>query len=158
MDALRRYQVTNVALFAVTLVHALLTWPLEATAALFLGGAALAFALEVVAVTAGILRHELEPQVAAVPVTVPLVWPAVVYVAYRVALLVVPGGVPAAALAAVLATAFDVLTDPNGVREGVWAYPESPVSSPRFRGVPWWNFVMWLAVVFVTALLPTAVA
>ena len=154
MDPLQRYQVTNVALFVIAVVHALLTWSLRATAVLFAGGVVIAFAAELVGIRSGLLDHELQPQFAGVPVTILLAWPSVVYICYRVALLVVAGGVRAAAVAAVLATALDVLTDPNGVREGVWRYPEHPVSEPRFRGVPWWNFAAWLVVVFLTALLP----
>jgi putative membrane protein len=105
----------------------------------------------------GVLEHALEPQVAGVPVTVVLVWPAVVYLCYRLALLAVSDPVPAAALAAVLATLSDVATDPVGVREGLWRYPPSRLSNPRFYGVPWWNFVGWLVIVFVTALLPQLV-
>jgi putative membrane protein len=99
----------------------------------------------------------LKPQLLGVPVTVVVAWPAIVYLAYRVALLVAPAGLEAAALAAVLATALDVPTDPHGVREGVWRYPESAVSEPRFYGVPWWNFLGWLVIVFATAMLPALV-
>lgn len=155
MDALRRYQSTNVGLFLVAFAHAILTWPPRSVAALFVGGAVIAFALEAATIAAGLLTHNLQPRIAGVPVTVVLVWPAVVYLAYRVALLVAPPGAPAAALAAVIATATDVLTDPNGVSEGVWRYPESRLSTPRYRGVPWWNFVGWLVIVFVTAMLPS---
>jgi len=155
MTPTRRYQVTNVVLFVATLGHALFTWPLRATAALFAGGVLVAFAAELVGVHAGMVEHALRPQPAGVPVTILAAWPSVVYLAYRVALLVVPAGVEAAAVAAVLATALDVVTDPNGVREGVWEYPDTALSEPRFRGVPWWNFAAWLLVVFVTALLPT---
>jgi putative membrane protein len=31
------------------------------------------------------------------------------------------------------------------------------IRGPRLYGVPWWNAAGWLVVVFVTALLPTAV-
>ena len=154
MDALRRYQLTNVGLFLVAITHALLTWRPRATLALFVGGAVIAFVLEVVGVATGLLEHELRPRLVGVPVTILLAWPSVVYLAYRVALLVAPGGVEAAAVAAVVATASDVLTDPNAVREGVWRYPESVISEPRYRGVPWWNFLAWLGIVFVTARLP----
>jgi putative membrane protein len=150
-----RDQVPNVVVFLFALAHALWTWDLRATLALFLCGMAVAFALETLGVGLGLLRHNFEPQVAGVPVTVVLAWPGVVYVAYRLALVVTPAGVPAAALAAVVATLWDAVTDPGMVERGAWTYPESPVSDPRFRGVPWWNFVAWLAVVFVTALAPT---
>ena len=157
MDARRRLGLTNVALFVLALGHALLTWPLGATVALFAGGLAVAFVLEAAGVRSGLLRHHLRPRVAAVPLPILLAWPAVVYVAYRVARLVLPSGAGAAALAAVLATAADVVADPRGVEAGAWEYPDAPVSEPRFRGVPWWNFAAWLAVVFVTSLLPAAV-
>lgn len=155
METLRRYQLTNVGLFLVAIVHALVTWPLRATIALFVGGTLIAFVLEAVAITAGILEHDLHPQIAGVPVTVLFAWPSIVYLTYRVALFVAPSGVQAAVLAAVLATVVDVLTDPNGVDDGVWRYPESALSEPRYRGVPWWNFVAWLVIVFLTAMLPS---
>lgn len=157
MDPLRRYQFTNIALFAVATAHALLTWSLRATVALFAGGAAIAFAAELVGVQSGLLDHDLQPQLAGVPLSILFAWPSVVYICYRIALLVVAGGIPAAAIAAVLATVLDVFTDPNGVREGVWHYPEHRISEPRFRGVPWWNFAAWLVIVFLTALLPTVI-
>lgn len=157
MDVRRRYHRNNLVLFGVAVAHALLTWPVEATVALFAGGVAIAFVLEVIAVRLGILEHELRPQLGGVPVTILLAWPAVVYLVYRVALLVAPAGVTAAALTAVLATAVDVLLDPKGVRNGVWRYPEHPLSAPRLRGIPWWNFAGWLVIVFVTSMLPEAV-
>lgn len=158
MDARRRFQLVNLGLFVVAVAHAFATWPRRDVLALFAGGMAIAFVLEVVGVRAGLLEHAITPQVAGVPVTVVLVWPAVVYVFYQLALLVAPAGLEAAFLAAVLATLFDLLTDPVGVRDGVWSYPESPVSTPRFYGVPWWNFVAWLVIVFATAMLPTLLA
>lgn len=157
MDALRRYQATNVTLFLVALGHAAVTWPPRVTLALFAGGAAVAFVLEIGAIALGLLKHNLRPQILGVPVSVVLVWPAVVYLAYRLALLVAPAGPGAAALAAVIATAVDVATDPNGVSDGVWEYPESRISEPRYRGVPWWNFLAWLVIVFCTAMLPSVV-
>jgi putative membrane protein len=147
-----------VGLFLVAIMHALLTWPGGGILALFVGGIVIAFVLEAIAVAAGVLEHELHPRIAGVPVTILLAWPAVVYLAYRVAELVVPAGVEAAALAAVIATATDLLADPNGVSDGVWRYPESRISGPRYRGVPWWNFLGWLVIVFVTAMLPVLAA
>jgi len=157
MDVLRRYQLTNVGLFLVAVAHALFTWRPRATVALFVGGALVAFVLEAAVVGAGLLEHTLRPRVAGVPVTILLAWPSIVYLAYRLALLVAPPGVGAAAVAAVLATAADVLGDPDGVRNGVWEYPLARVSKPRYRGVPWWNFLGWLAIVFLIAMIPTFV-
>jgi putative membrane protein len=101
------------------------------------------------------LRHNYRPQVASVPVSILLAWPAVVYLFYRGALLVAPAGAGAAAVTAVAATLVDAITDPILLDRGAWEYPEWVLSEPRFRGVPWWNFVGWLAITFVTALLPT---
>ena len=156
MDSRRRATLTFLGLAALALAHALVTWPLERVVVLFGGGAAVAFVAEAVVIRLGLLEHHTAPRVAGVPLAVVAVWPGVVYVGYRIALLVVDPGVPAAALAAVVATLWDLLTDPNGV-DALWSYPPASLSEPRFRGVPWWNFVGWLLVVFVTAMLPTLV-
>lgn len=153
MDARRQFVASTLLLAAVVLAHALLTWPLRSTLVLFGGGAAIALVAEVPAIRLGLLRHHAEPRVAGVPLVVLAAWPTTVYVFYRAAALVVPVGVQAAALAAVVATLFDVFQDPVGVERGLWTYPEARISSPRWRGVPWWNFAGWLAVVFVTAML-----
>lgn len=153
-DVARRYAGSQVALFCLALAHALLTWPLRNVLALFLSGVVVAFALEAPVIRLGLLRHNLRPLVAGVPVSVLLAWPAVVYVAVRAAGLVVDGAAATAALAAVLATLFDAVADPQAVGESAWEYPDTPVSDLRFGGVPWWNFAGWLAVVFLTAMLP----
>lgn len=153
-SAARRHVLVDGALFALTLGHALLTWPLADVLALFGGGIVVAFVAEAPAIRAGLFYHNLRPQVAGVPVWVLLAWPAVVYVSVRVAGLFVAGAVATAALAAAFGTAMDVLTDPPAVEEGAWVYPERSGSEPRFRGVPWWNFAAWPVVVFVTAMLP----
>lgn len=158
MSVRQRNQIPAVVLFALTLTHALVTWPLPTTAVLFAGGVAVAFPLEVIGVKAAILQHRFRPQVVGVPLTILLAWPAVVYPSYRLALLMTPAGTTAAALAAVIATLWDIVTDPIMVRRGAWTYPESPISRPRFYGVPWWNFATWPCVVFATAMLPSLVA
>ena len=155
MDERRAFAIATLLVAAAAVVHAVLTWPPRATLALFLGGAALALVAEAVVIRLGLLRHALTPQVAGVPLLVLLAWPATVYIFYRAAALVVAPGVPAAALAAVAATLYDVRVDPRGVQLGLWTYPESRLSRPRVRGVPWWNFLGWVGIVFVTALLPT---
>jgi putative membrane protein len=53
--------------------------------------------------------------------------------------------------AGLLATALDLLTDPNGVENGFWTYPESALSTPRYRDVPWWNFVGWFVLTTLVA-------
>lgn len=157
MDPVRRYSLTNAAFVVVALGHATLTWPLPDALALFVGGGVIAFALEIGGVAAGLVRHEMRPQVLGVSLVVIGAWPATVYVTYRVALLGLPEGITAAAGAAVLATTLDALAEPVAVDLGVWSYPEHPLSSIRYSGVPVWNAVAWLVIVFVTALLPTMV-
>jgi putative membrane protein len=157
MNGLQRRQLTNVALFALASSHALVTWPLRATVALFVGGMGIAFVLEVLGVSLGLFRHRFRPQIASVPVTILLAWPAVIYLSHRLALLVTPAAIPAAALTAMIATAADALVEPAMVDGGAWEYPETVVSRPRIRGIPWWNFVAWSGIAFATAFLPTFV-
>ena len=157
MDAKRQFVVGTLSFSTVALAHALWTWPLRSTLVLFVGGAAIAFVGEVNVIRQGLLRHHVEPQVRGVPLVVLAAWPATVYVFYRAAALVVTAGVQAAALAAVVATLFDVFQDPVGVERGLWTYPAARLSEPRWRGVPWWNFAGWLVIVFVTAMLPALV-
>ena len=155
MDVQQRYGRPIVVLGVATVAHALLTWPTQRALALFVGGAALAFAAEVAGVQLGLVEHRLRPQVLGVPVLVLVAWPATAYVALRLALFVVPLGVGAAVLAAVLATLQDVVLDPRGVDEGAWRYPRVPVSAERYRDVPYWNFAAWLVLTFLTAMLAT---
>lgn len=155
MDPVRRYTLSNVAVFVVGLGHALLTWPLGDVAALFGVGATVVFVLEALGIAAGLHRHQMTPQVLGVPLVVVGAWPAIVYVTYRFALLAQPAGVQAAAGAALLATLIDAFTEVDALAVGVWSYPEHPLSRLRFAGVPWWNVAAWLAIVFVTAMAPT---
>jgi hypothetical protein len=154
---LRRYAAGHLLLFAGALGHALLTWPLRAVLPLFAGGTLLALVAEATVIRFGLLSHRLHPKLAGVPAPVLLAWPAVVYVSLRIGLLVAPAWWAAAAVAAVLGTAGDAVADPIAVREGVWAYPRSRLSRPRFRGVPWWNFLGWVGLVFAVAMLPAMV-
>lgn len=151
MDETRAFVGTTVGVGLIALVHALLTWPIAATAALFGGGAAVAFVAEVVAVNGGWLTHHRKPQLLGVPLYVLPGWTGTIYVAFRLASLVLAGW-PAVLGAAVLATASDVVLDPGGVARGHWSYDTS-TPGPRYRGVPWWNFAGWLLVSAVTAAL-----
>jgi putative membrane protein len=154
MDTRRRYQLGNLAIAAVALGHATLSWPPLATMTLFVGGAAFAFLAEATVVALGLLDHAIEPQVAGVPVSVVLVWPAITYLCLGAALLVVPAGPAAAAVAALIGTTLDLATEPFAIAEGVWAYPDHPLSRPRIAGIPWWNVAGWFVMVFATASLP----
>jgi uncharacterized membrane protein len=146
----RRTFATTIAAFGtLCLVHALVTWPLAATVALFFGGATVAVLAEVVVVELGWLDHHVGPQLAGVPLYVLFGWTGAVYAAFRGALLVTDGWLAVAAGAA-LATGWDLLTDHRGVANGYWTYTDD-LPGPRFRGVPWWNFAGWLVVSATTA-------
>lgn len=149
----RTFVASVAALGVAALAHAALTWPARATLAFFAGGALVAFAAEAVVVNLGWLDHHAGPKLLGVPLYVLLGWTGTVYVAFRLALLVADGW-PAVAAAAVLATTYDVFTDPRGVADSHWTYTDD-VPGPRFHGVPWWNFAGWLAISATTAALAT---
>ena len=140
---------TIVAIGLVALTHAAATWPLFATIAFFGGGAIVAFVAEAVVINRGWLEHHIGPKLAGVPLYVLFGWTGVVYVAFRVALLVTDGWIAVVA-AGVLATSYDVLVDHRGVEDGHWTYTDD-LPGPRHRGVPWWNFAGWLAISCLTA-------
>lgn len=149
MDEKRTFVGSVVLLGVIALVHAVVTWPVAAAGALFGGGGLVAFVAEAVVIKLGWLRHDVGPKVAGVPLYVLFGWTGVIYVAFRVALLVTAGWTAVAA-AAVLATGYDVLTDHRGVEDGHWRYTDD-LPGPRFRGVPWWNFAGWFVISGVTA-------
>ena len=141
-----RFRAGSLALAALAVAHGALTWGPVAAATFAAVAVALAFVAELVVVALGLLDHHTSPKVAGVAVPALLGWVGVTYLSYRAVLLVVaPDVAPVAA--AVLATAYDVAADPRGVDEGLWSYPESRLSEPRYRGVPWWNFAGWLVLV-----------
>ncbi|AGN02926.1 hypothetical protein L593_14960 [Salinarchaeum sp. Harcht-Bsk1] len=147
----RIFAASTVLLGGAALGHALFTWPWEVTAALFLGGALIAFVAEALVVSLGWLDHHVWPQFAGVPLYVLAGWTAVIYVALRIALLAT-SGVGAIVLTAAIATSYDVLTDNVGVENGHWTYTDD-VPGPRHGEVPWWNYVGWFAISGVTAAL-----
>ena len=139
---------------AVALAHAAVTWPVTATLAFFGGGALVAFVAEAIVIRRGWLEHHVGPKAVGVPLYVLFGWTGTIYVAFRIALLVTDGW-PAVVLAGTLATAYDVLTDYRGVEDGHWTYTDD-LPGPRYRGVPWWNFVGWFVISCATAALATA--
>lgn len=149
MSTGRRFAGLTVLLGLLTLAHALYTWPLDATVAFFGGGAILAFLAEAVVVDRGWLEHHIGPNVIDVPLYVPIGWTGTVYVAFRLALLGTAGWL-AVVVAGVLATSYDVLMDHRGVVDGYWTFTDD-LPGPRYRGVPWWNFVGWFLISVTTA-------
>jgi hypothetical protein len=149
MMASRTFAATVVAGGLGVLVHATLTWPTDAVLAFFGGGAAIAFVAEAVVVNLDWLDHHVSPNLLGVPLYVLFGWTSVVYVAFRVALLVADGW-PAVVLAAALATSYDVLVDNQGVEDGHWTYTDD-LPGPRHRAVPWWNYLGWFVISTATA-------
>ena len=131
------------------MAHAALTWPPRAAVALFAGGAAVAFVAEAVVIRLGWLEHHVGPRFLSVPPYALFGWTGLVYVAFRVALLVADGWTAVVAGAA-LAAGYDALNDHRGVEAGLWTYTDD-LPGPRHRGVPWWNVVGWLVVGGATA-------
>jgi uncharacterized membrane protein len=145
----QRYVWSTVAIGVVALGHALLTWPLGQTVAVFAGGATLAFVAEVVGVHLGLLEHHLGRKLLGAPLYVLFGWTGLIYVAVRLAMLVT-AGLPAVLLAAVLTTTYDLLVDHRGVADGYWTYTDD-LPGPRHRGVPWWNYAAWFVLTASTA-------
>lgn len=145
----RAFVASTVALGVVAVGHAVVTWPARMTVAFFAGGALVAFIAEAVVIRLGMLDHHVGPKALGVPLYVLFGWTGVVYAAFRLALLVTDGW-PAVALAALLATGYDALTDPRGVAEGFWSYTDD-LPGPRPAGVPWWNTVGWFVISALTA-------
>lgn len=149
MSSGRRFAGLTVSLGLLTLAHALFTWPSDATLAFFGGGAIVAFLAETVVIHRGWLEHHVDPRVIGVPLYVLFGWTGTVYVAFRLALLVT-GGWLAVVVAGVLARSYDVLTDHWGVAAGHWTFTDD-FPGPRYRGVPWWNFVGWFLISVATS-------
>lgn len=151
MNSRRRFAALTIGTGLVALAHAILTWPIEATLALFGGGIVVAFVAEAVVIHSGWVDHHIGPKLLGVPLYLLLGWTGTVYIVYRVALRWT-GGWTAVVVAALLATGYDVLTDHRGVAEGFWSYTDD-LPGPRFRGVPWWNYLGWVLVTGATAAL-----
>ena len=149
MPSSRTFAATTVVLGLLSLGHAALTWPVAATLAFFGGGAVVAFLAEAVVIAFDWLEHHIGPKLVGVPLYVLFGWTGLVYVAFRVALLVTDGWLAVGAAAA-LATAYDVLTDFRGVADGHWTYTDD-LPGPRAREVPWWNFAGWFVISGLTA-------
>ena len=82
----------------------------------------------------------LQPQVAGVPVVVPLAWFAMAVPARQVAAALVRNPGARVALGAVALTAWDLMLDPQMVDEGYWRWA---VDGP-WRGIPLSNYAGWL--------------
>lgn len=145
------FAASAVGIGLLALTHAAFTWPTAAVGAFFAGGAAVAFVAEAAVIDRGWLEHHIGPKVIGVPLYILFGWTGTVYVAFRLALLVTEGW-SAVAAAGLLATAYDVFTDPRGIEDGHWTYTDD-APGPRYRGVPWWIFPGWFGISCLTAAL-----
>ena len=135
VDAWGLSRVLRVAVVVVTLA-----WAAEAL------GAATGFPFGAYRYTAA-----LQPQVAHVPLLVPLAWFMLLPPAWAAAQAVVGSARPLRfAVASALAfTAWDFLLDPHMVRWGFWTW----AAPGGYFGIPWTNFLGWLLVSAVITLL-----
>jgi uncharacterized membrane protein len=122
---------------------------------LLLGSAAIAAGSELVAIRGTRqLRHHTQPQVAELPVTIPLSWYAFVAQAYGLAQAAVGdhGPFAVAAATALLATATDLANDPFGLASGYWEWRDGGAYMPDVRGpngaagIPIGNYIGWLVI------------
>lgn len=119
----------------------------------------LSFLAELVVVRLGLLDHHIEPQVAGVPLAALCGWAGITAFAVRAATQFgwyFPSWLPTPILAGLFAVLADAFVDQRGVDAGAWSYPDHPLSEPRSGDVPWWNFVGWLVLTALLALLAGA--
>lgn len=148
MSDSRIFALVSLLLGSLGVIHGLLTWPIEAVGAFFIGGAAVAFLAEAFVINLGWLEHHIGPKILGVPIYVLLAWTGLLYIVFRLTLLVT-SGTDAVLLTAVIATGYDILTDHQGVEQGHWTYTDD-LPGPRYRGVPWWNYAGWLCISAIT--------
>lgn len=149
MSRSRTFAASAVGIGLLGLIHATFTWPTYAVLAFFGGGGLVAFFAEAIAINGGWLDHHIGPKAVGVPLYLLFGWTGTIYLAFRVGLLVTDGW-RAVAVAGVLATTYDILTDHRGVSDGHWTYTDD-IPGPRYREVPWWNYFAWFIISVLTA-------
>ncbi len=87
----------------------------------------------------------LQPQLAGVPIIIPLAWAMMAYPAWRIGELIGGSPLTRALIAAGSLTAWDVALDPQMVGLGIWEWP----NGGAYHGIPLVNFLGWFAVGFV---------
>ena len=84
----------------------------------------------------------LQPQVAGVPIVIPMAWAMMAYPAWRVGELIGTSPLTRALVAAGALTAWDVALDPQMVGLGIWEWP----NGGAYHGIPLVNFAGWFGV------------
>lgn len=132
-------------------------WGVAQTALKAAGAVLLAWAVEAVGTATGVpfggynYTNTLQPQVAHVPLLIPIAWLMMLPAAWAVAHRVVGAwrGPLFVAVSALALTAWDLFLDPQMVAWGFWTWTEPG----GYFGIPWTNFLGWL----LTAVLITVV-
>ena len=175
--------VTVVLGFAASLAHALATRGRRAGAAL-VGVAVGGFGVELLGVHTGVpfgrylYTGTLGPALGGVPVVIGLAWAWMAWPAWLVAVRLVPTGAPApgrpvaapaagrpvpagrlvarVGVAAVALAAWDLFLDPQMVADGHWVWRDPRPGLPGVADVPIGNYLGWLAVAALVAVVPAA--
>ncbi|MGA0064172.1 MAG: carotenoid biosynthesis protein [Ilumatobacteraceae bacterium] len=95
------------------------------------------------------------PQVAGVPLIVPLAWVAITWCGWAVARKIATRFVTRVVVAAWSITAWDLFLDPQMVGEGYWTWQ---AAEPAYRDIPLTNFVGWFVTGLVVAAITTVIA
>lgn len=134
-----------------------------------------AWALRFVAITAGIglaveilgiatgfpfgsyeYGDRLGPAVAGVPLVIAVAWTAGVYPVWAVARLCHRGRVARIVATAVATAGWDLYLDPQMVADGQWTWHSTAPALPGLPDIPITNYLAWLVVALVMAVLSTA--
>ena len=116
--------------------------------------AAFTFVVELIGHTTGYpfgeydYESRLWPQIAGVPVIVPLAWVAITWCGWAVGNRITTNLPVKIAVTAWSITAWDLFLDPQMVGEGYWTWQPA---DPSYRGIPLTNFLGWFATGVVVA-------
>jgi carotene biosynthesis associated membrane protein len=160
-----RLTVVTVVLFAATsLAHARVSRGWRAAAALLVVFAGGGLAVEAVGVATGwpfgryAYAGTLGPQVAGVPLVIPLGWLMMAWPSYLVAVRLVAGRAARVLLAGWALASWDLFLDPQMVAAGHWRWADPSPSLPGVGAVPLTNYAGWLLASVVLMGLLDAVA
>ncbi|MGW4481587.1 carotenoid biosynthesis protein [Rhodococcus triatomae] len=147
--------VVVLALVAAALAHAWATRGVRWTAIMLAATAGLGLLSEIVGTATGFpfgcysyAEGRLGPELAGVPLLVPLAWTAGSYPVWIAVTHVVDRARPAArvALASAGIVAWDLYLDPQMVADGQWTWCSPHPSPPGLDPIPWTNFLGWLLI------------
>jgi putative membrane protein len=156
-------KVTTLLQFGAVAAVVLTVWGLARTAFILALVAIMTFLAEFVGSKTGLpfghyyYTELLQPQLAGVPLLIPLAWFMMLPPAWAVAQILVGAQQRwrFAAVSAVALTAWDLFLDPQNVAWGLWVWTEGAsqtVFSGGYFGIPWLNYAGWLLVAFLVTL------